>query len=78
MSKPFPNRILIIGAKTTADLLRAGALVEHFVTVHRDVIRRGRHGAVIYAHHGGKDPAAVWHQGNQVSVKFVTEESENA
>lgn len=72
------KRTLVIGARTTADFIRAGQLVKRFEEdVRKYKQRSGRHHGIIYTTRDRDDPQAdyenpayVWYTTNQVTIHF--------
>jgi hypothetical protein len=67
------KRILIIGAKTTADVATAANLVRTYINDgFSERIPFGRHHGVIYGPAGGsfEFAAYVWHTQTQITVHF--------
>lgn len=66
------RRVLIIGAKSSVDIIRAARLVKQFEETDRDKYEQypGRHHCVIYSTEGEDNAAAVWYTRTQTTVHF--------
>ena len=63
------RRVLIINARSTADMIRAGRCVEQYEKTQDR--KPGRHNLSVFATRDDySDPVAVWHNATQVTVHF--------
>lgn len=68
------KRILIINAKTSADIAYAANLVRHYEVDHVKYEKRpGRYNLIFYTAYGVPD-AAVWHTKNQITVRYADDD----
>ena len=65
------ERTLIIGAKTSADLIRAATLVKRFEEdVRKHNQKSGRLNGIIYSTQEYNDPVYVWYTRTQITIHF--------
>lgn len=70
------DRILILRARTMADIARAGRLVrEYRQQGYPETRKPGVRHSVCYVTEGSNDPACVWHTANQITVSFDPKET---
>lgn len=66
------RRVLIIGAKSSVDVIRAAQLVKQFEEKDREKYNQkpGRNHSIIYSTEGEDNAAVVWYTRTQTTVHF--------